>query len=420
MIWLRRGFIQFLSLLLLVTLLGTALSTSANYTLGKPKKVEDMLAQSKLYDHFVTYTADQAKKTEGDNDQTGSVSLSDAAVLAAAKSAFPAQLIQKSVNTFLESNYAWLEGKTATPSFNIDLSSQKQTFAQKVGDYVKTYSATLPVCTPAQAVQEQGVDPLAATCRPAELSPDTIGAQVTQRLGTTGDFLSNPIITAQSVNPKGNTQSQPYYSKLSHLPKLYQFGQKLPYIFAVLSVLTAVGVVFASFSRRKGLRRVGIILLIAGIVLVLAKFSGDFVFKRIENHAFNSSSVGQLQQSLTDFAHRVESSMVKIDVWFGVLYLLLALVILGVMLKTRQPGENTAAAGDSEADTAAGTENSDGNRLPLILSRKRLQKRSPTDSIMPLGAKPGGKPEPPAPAKKPETPEEEAPSKHRKPPRLIQ
>jgi hypothetical protein len=403
MIWARKGSVYLLSLLLLATLLGTALATSANQTLGKPKKVEAYLAQSKLYDHFVSYTADQAKKTEGDTDQTGSVSLSDAAVQSAAQSAFPAKLIQQNVNAFLDSNYAWLEGKTATPDFKVDLSAQKATFAQKVGQYVQTYTAGLPVCADAAVAQQQSADPLAATCRPAAITPEAAGAQVTERLSTTGDFLSNPVVTAKSINPNGNQQSKPYYEKLSRLPQLYRLSMKLPVIFCVLSVLSALGIVFISLERRKGVRQVGLILLLSGVALIALKFFADFTFKKVlEQRIFNKAHTGQLQQSLTDFVHRVESAMVKTDLLFGIAFVVLALVILGILMKTRQKGnkpENTPVPAVGTAPAA--------ERSPIFKRRKR----PPADSIMPLGAKPAG-----------ETPAEpsEAPAKRKKPPRLIQ
>jgi hypothetical protein len=364
MIRVRKGIVYLISLVLLVALVGTALSTSFNQTLGKPKKVEAYLAQSKLYDHFVAYTTDQAKKTAGDNDQSGSVSLSDAAVQTAAQSAFPSQLIQQSVNTFLDSNYAWLEGKTATPNFTIDLSSQKQTFAQKVGQYVKTYTAGLPVCTDAQLAQQQNIDPLIATCRPSALTPEAAGAQTTQRLGTTGDFLSNPVITANSVNPKGNQQGKPYYQKLSRLPKLYRLATKLPYILGGLSALSALAIIFIAPVRRKGIRLVGIVLLISGIILAAMKFIADFGFNKAEHKVFNSSSVGQLQQSLTDFAHHVESSMVRIDLIFGIVFLLLAAIILGILFGTRQKSSKPKVSG-------LPAEESGSDQPPIVISRKR-------------------------------------------------
>lgn len=407
----RKGVAYFLSLLLLASLLGAAISTSANETVGKPKKVEAYLAQSKLYDHFIVYTTDQAKKSSGDTDTSGSVSLSDAAVQTAAQQAFPPKLIQQSINTFIDSNYAWLEGKTATPAFKIDLSSQKQTFAEKVGQYVTTYTAGLPVCANDQVAAQQTGDPLAATCRPSQVTPEAAGAQVTERLSTSGDFLSNPVITASSVNPKGNTQSKPYYVKLSHFPKVYRAETKAPYILGILSLLWAVCIIFL-LERRKGFRRVGIVLAIAGTALVLLKFFADFTFKKAEDKLFNTANVGPLQQSLTDFAHRIESAMVRIDLWFGIAYLLLALIILGVLWRTRQK------SGSKPKELPDLPDEDDSKKSPLIISRKRLGRRTPSDSIMPLGAQPPSE-EPGAPA---ESAVESAPQppKPKKKRRLIQ
>jgi lysophospholipase L1-like esterase len=371
----RKVFVYLLSFFLLATLLGTAVSTSTNNTLGKPKKVEAYLAQSKLYDHFIAYTADQAKKTNGDTDQSGSVSLSDAAVQAAAQSSFTPQVIEKNVNTFIDSNYAWLEGKTATPEFKIDLSEQKLTFAQKVGQYVTTYTAGLPACANDQLAAQQSQDPLAATCRPANVTPEAAGAQVTQRLSTTGDFLSNPVVTPNSINPEASQQSKPYYQKLSHLPKAYQLSQKLPYIFAGLSLLAALGIIFISLERRKGVRKVGIVLLIAGISLVAVKFTADMAFRRAEDRVFNTASVGQLQQSLTDFAHRIEASVVRIDLWFGIGFLLLAAIIFIVLTATRNK-DGKGASPDTPAKEEA---EPDDDKAPLVLSRKRLLKPAVKD-----------------------------------------
>lgn len=425
MIWFRKGVVLLLSLLLLATLLGTAYSTSFNRTLGKPKKVQAYLSDSRIYDHFVAYVADQAAKSEGD-DQTGSVSLSDAAVQAAAKSAFPAQLIERSVNTFIDANYAWLEGRVSVPEFKVDLSKQKETFAQKVGRIVQAYTATLPVCTTAQALQEKGVDPLAATCRPKSVKPADVGAQVTQRLSTTGDFLSDPVITARSVNPEGNRENKPYYQRLSHLPDAYQLMGKLPYILGGLSIVLAAGITFIALTRRKGLRRVGIVLVLAGLALVISRFMADSAIDRAQKRIFNDSSIGQIQRSLTDFAHRVVSSMATTDLWFGIGFLVLAVIILGVLLGTRRKAPKKPGAEPEETPPAA------AGGLPLLKARKRLM-RPFGDSIMPLGARPAGTapegPEEPqeAPEKPEEPPEPGAPTpepapkpKRKKRPRLIQ
>ncbi len=336
MIWLRRSLVGFLSLMLFVSLLGGALAASARLNLTHPAKIEAWLAQSLLYDHFVNTVIDEADKSKGD-DQSGSVSLNDAAVQQAAKSAFSPQLLQGNVNTFLESNYAWMEGKTATPNFKIDLTAAKQSFAQQVGQYVRVYTAGLPVCTAAQlaALQNQQPDPLAATCRPPATTPEAAGAAVTQKLSSSGDFLSNPVITAETINPDAHGQP-PYYKKLSRLPDAYQLALKLPLIFSAMALISMLGIVYIAPRKRAGIRRIAILLTVSGIILVALKFAADFGFHRVEQRVFNTANNGELQHSLTDFAHRVESALVKIDLLFGAAFIVLALAGFVLLYRTRQ------------------------------------------------------------------------------------
>lgn len=346
MLWVRKGLVHLLSLLLFVCLIGAAVATSINVNLSHPDKIKTWLNQSGVYDHFVAEAIAQAQKSAGDKPDNGPVSLSDSAVRQAAESSFSPQLLQHSVNTVLDSNYAWLQGKTATPNFTIDLRSAKQSFAQQVGAYVKTHLAGLPVCTPAQLSQidVQNIDPLTVVCRPDTLSPEAEGNQVTQSIEN-GDFLSNPVITSSSINPNASAASKPYYTKLSFAPRLYQSGVKLPWALGLVALVLALSIVVIAPLRRKGWRRVGIVLLEAGALLIIGKFVADFLLGKVEAKAFNASSVGQLQQSLTAFARHVESAIVKIDLYFGLLYVLLAAVVLILLYRTRHAGAPAVASG---------------------------------------------------------------------------
>ena len=234
---------------------------------------------------------------------------------------------------------------------------------------------------------------MAATCRPANIAPETIGAQVTQNLSSSGDFLSDPVITANTVSPQKDQQQEPYYQKLSHLPKAYRFGQMLPFILGGLSLLAAIAIIFACRPRRTGFRNVGIVLLIAGLSLVALKFFADLAFHRVENHIFNDASVGQLQHSLTDFAHRIETSMVKTDLWFGIGFILLAALLFIVLGATRSKDSKPKS---TLADLPDEPVEDPDKSAPLVISRKRLAPK-------PKGPKLGG-----------------APPKPKKPTRLVQ
>lgn len=331
----RNLFLSLIALVLLGSLLGTAYSASINLTLRDPKKVEQWLSESKLYDNFVANAITQGQKTVGSVDNKDVASLSDAAIQDAARSTFTPELINSNVNTFVESNYAWLEGKTDKPTFIIDLTEAKQTFAEKVGAYVTTYLSGLPVCTNAQLAQPQNVDPLNATCRPPTVNPQTEGALATQQIIASDELLDNTVLTAQNINPDSSAQTQPYYEKLAQLPQAYQFGAWVPYMFAVIALLGTVVMVFLSSTRRRGIKRTGIILAIAGVILVITKFSSTVAFKQLEDRVFNTTGTGPLQQSLTNFSKQVQEAMVAIDFVFGVIFIAIAAILLLGIFFTR-------------------------------------------------------------------------------------
>ncbi|HVV66473.1 MAG TPA: hypothetical protein VHB72_00150 [Candidatus Saccharimonadales bacterium] len=325
-------------LILFLSLLILAFSTSSNIAFTHPSKVEKWLNDSNLYGAFVENAIDQAERTAG-TDQSGGISLSDTAVRQAAESAFSAQVLRTDVNAVIDSNYAWLQGKSSTPNFKVNLTDAKESFAQQVGNYVKTYLGGLPVCSSTQLAQlnPQTTDPLTLQCRPPTVDPATEGAEVTQQIANSTQFLSSPVVTAENINPNGDIQNngQPYYERFSSLPKMYQLSTILPWISGVIVLLSAAGVLFLAAWKRSAAKIIAVVLTAAGIIMLLLKFASDAAFHQAENHIFNSSAIGQLQKALTTFFHLAENQLVKVDMWFGIAYLILALVLVAILLISR-------------------------------------------------------------------------------------
>lgn len=375
MIWWRKSLVQIFSILLLISLVGSALATGANVAFSSAN-LKSKLSQSKLYEHFIDNAIKEGQKSAGSNDQSnesGAVSLSNPNVQQAAKTAFSPQLLQQSVNTFLDSNYAWLQGKTGQPEFVIDLTAAKLSFAQQVGKYAQAHLAGLPVCTNAQLADTPdpaNIDPLAAICRPAQLSPEMAGAKVTQNIVTSDNFLGQPLITEQGLNISDQgTQSQPYYEKLSKAPEAYQLGRKLPIILSFLALLSSLGIVLVAPLRRRGVRRISSVLFVAATILVAVKFISDFGLNKLEHKVFNSSST-LLQQPLVDFAHRLQNQIVAINLYFGIAYLLLALIIFTYLFKTRtstnKPNSHGTSADAAETQSTDSPPQTDANTIRLI------------------------------------------------------
>jgi|GEM_PF-1045618 len=445
----RKVGVFLLSVILFVSLLGFALSVSAGFAVTHPQKIKGWLNQSNVYGAFVTDAINQAKQSAGDNSDSGSssnsvnsddsnspiasssISLSDAAVQQIARSTFSSKALQSDVDTFVNSNYDWLKGKTDTPNFKIDLTSAKQTFADKVGAYVQTYMAGLPVCTDTQLseINTQDMDPLDLTCRPAGVLPATIGSQVSDDIAGSNAFLSNPVITATNLDPKGDTETTPYYQNLSGLPKVYQFGTKIPLIAGIVALASFLGVIFTAKRHRNGLKVAAIVVALGGVVLLIIKLLSGQIFSHAQSQLL-SGKTGEVHKALTTFLHYVVDQLIKIDLWFGVAYLVVAAVILIALRATREraapaflksfPSKSQDDLVATEVDESQPTRTAarPGTATPRP-SRTAAQPRPTNQPTRPLGPDDGLRFKRQAPTA-PTVPQPLTKPKRRKPPKLIQ
>lgn len=334
----RKYFYHTLSGILFLLLIATAWSSALTLTFSKPDNIKAWLSESKLYDHFVDNAIKQSQEPSenGTSNDVSEAPLSDPAVQQAAKAAFTPDVVQKAVNTFLDGNYAWLQGKTEKPEFNINLTEAKALLATNLGNYAAERAKSLPRCKTLQEVYQAEQEYLAATCKPITVTPAQVGAAVTEDVVVSKDFLVNPVITPDTFSSetlKGGDQEgapaeQPYYEKFSSLPSAYKLATALPWILALVSVLAGAGIVFLAATKRSGLKRVGKILIGAGTIVLLLIVVSGAGFSRLEHQVFTKDNVGLLQQSLVDFAHRAQSALTKVDLWFGITFVLLGIAVL--------------------------------------------------------------------------------------------
>lgn len=382
---LRKGIVHLLAVILFFSLLGGVNFIGINANLSKPDKLEGWLKDSKIYDGVIDSALDQASKDGGaDTTNDGSVSLNDPAVRQAAKESFSPELLSNSANTFLSSNYDWLSGKTATPTFVIDLSTAKQDFAQRVGKAAESHLDSLAVCSTAELAQIQlPANPLTITCRPANLDPKTEGQRVTTEL-TNGDFLDKPIITAQTLSQgdkNSSTTNKPYYQKLSQAPKVFKLAKNLPLIFFGIALISTLGIIFISPKRRRGVRRFAVVLFEVGIVLVVTKFATSILTSHVQKQLIRDGTISdKLKQPVTDLMQTAQSHLTQYNLIFGIIFILVALIIFVRLYKTR--------------------EGSDKPKKPAMHSKKDLTESLPETSPV--------EPETPAHTPRPLTPTQSA------------
>lgn len=306
-----------LSPLFVFLLLATAFDIGFVRTATQPGTVKKLISESGLYDTLVPNILQQTKNIE---TPIGNFSTTDPAIQKAATQAVSPQYIQQNAESAIDNVYQWLDGKVEQPTFKFDLSGPKNNFSQSVAAAAQQRLSGLPACSNAQSLQilESGqLDVNTISCLPRGVSAETAAATVKASLANSG-FLDKVDLSASSIKDSNN---QPVFeqTKIKNIPKQYQRAKKIPPVLSILTILTGVGIVFLSSSWQKGLRHVGINLVVIGVVMLLFSWalnrtvSTKIVPKiKVDNAVFQTD----IRKLATDLSQQIDKNY-----WFfGGLY----------------------------------------------------------------------------------------------------
>jgi len=229
-----------------------------------PEKIKQILNDSGVYSSVVSGLLDQAKTISGDNG--GDVQLNNSLVRTAASESITPAFLKQNSETFIDSIYRWLDGKSASPDFLIDLTSVKTQFADSVAANLQQQLSGLPICPAGTNVQS--FDAFNATCLPRGVTAAQAVANVKSNILNGKGFLDNPTITAKDLKSSDSNQSI-FNDSLKDAPKAYQKAKSSPVVLAILTLLIAATIIFLSPTKRSGFKRVGITLLIIGVFMVI-------------------------------------------------------------------------------------------------------------------------------------------------------
>jgi len=341
-----------LSPLFIVLLFATAFDIGFVRTVTHPATVKKLVADSGVYN---SVTSNLLSQTGTISTSLGDVPTSDPAIQQAAKVALPPQFIQENTEMAIDNIYDWLDGRIAQPDFSIDLTGAKTLFANNVADSVQKRLNGLPACSAAESraiVQSGSFDAYNAACLPTGISPATVAEQVKSGILSNRSFLSNTTLTAASVKNGGSNQSL-FSGQLKNAPKQYQNAKKTPFILAVLTILTGAGIVFLSRSWQRGLRHIGINLLVIGLVMLLFSWglnraaANDIVPKiKFDNAVFERD----IRNLTTDLVQQIDRNY-----WFfGGLYTVLGvggIAAAEVFRRRSEPAKAPASADALGGDT---------------------------------------------------------------------
>lgn len=300
----------------LLYLVGTFFFLSASvFVLDRvlnPEFVKTALKEENAYAGIVPGVLSTAKYP---TEQVGQLPLNEPWVQDAAKKAFPEEDLQQKTEGVIDATFAWLEGKTNQPEFQLDFSSNKATLGQEIGNYAEDRAKNLPRCTNAELAQfaQTGFDPYKATCVPFGYNVSNLSETVAQQVASDQGFLADPVVSSDELTQlnaqSGQSQNSKPFAGLERLQKLYQNKDLLLWLLPILTVMAAGAGYLLSEDKVKAMRRLGRSFISSAVGLaVLGVFFGivaSTLQGNLTNDAVVSNIVGPLFARLADAAQSV-------------------------------------------------------------------------------------------------------------------
>ncbi|MBI2589021.1 hypothetical protein HYW35_02355 [Candidatus Saccharibacteria bacterium] len=372
----RKTLVFFLALILPLFLFTLAIDTGIIRTAGSSGNIKKFLSDSDIYNSLISSTLDQVKTSGGEGE---GISLTDPNIKAVAEKTFTPQFLQENTEKVLDSVFLWLDGKTKVPDFKLDLSGLKETFATETAKAAQARAATLPACPAGLSGSADSYEPFSATCLPKGTTPASVAEQIRNSLSSSEGFLKDPVITADIVKLSGSSQSV-FADQLKDVPNYYQQVKKTPLYLALLSLLTALGIIFLSASRTRGLRRLGVTLTTIGVFLLISAYTLNWGVNKkllpqlkIENKA--------MQETITTLAADIIANINKTYYIFGGTYAALGvLAIAGPMVLGKGKSQRSEPTSDKEQPVETPAAVTKPETIPRAPAPK--PKKKPTKKII--------------------------------------
>jgi hypothetical protein len=310
------------NLLLVVFFLSVLLfsfSFSAYRALSNQGKLEGLASESGIYSYLINQITSQGKNTL---KVSGLVASLSSQIESDTKASYSQAEFSDQSNAVISSSYSWLKGKASVPNFNLDLSDVKQNLFNDIAQSFITYVGALPDCSFAQDVAIAKSDTFNFVCKPLGFNSTYVTSRILADLSSGNSFLNNAVVTAQTLT----INHKPYYIQYSKLPSYYQLISKLPYIAFGVMVICLILMSFISLNRRRTVRQIGILLIIAGAITLLSVLVKGSVTNHITSSLEGSNSLGELIDPITYIIKNIVNTSFKFIEDISVIYIFLGLV----------------------------------------------------------------------------------------------
>jgi hypothetical protein len=297
--------------------------------LSSPPKMKTAISQSGFYNSLVSgILAQSQQQTVSLNDPIDTIPLNRPAVQSVIQSTFPPKLLQTQSETLIDGLYVWLQGQATQPDFKIDLTSAKAAFALAMGTYTQQRLSTLPTCTiPTPAGT---FDAFNSTCLPPGFDVTGEVQKVELEVAASTQFLPTTVLTASSFT---GSSGQPLFQQLHELPGYYQTAERLPIIFAVLTIIAGIVAVSSNLNKRRAMRRLGTILIGAGLFFIIIALLLNSLFQHFTNSLNAEPSGSFFTQEFNQIFNQADKFINREYLILGALSVLLGgVVFIGINL----------------------------------------------------------------------------------------
>lgn len=301
----RFGLWLFVALLQL-SLFSFATFFALNAVIGNPDAIKGALQESGIYQASLSTTL-----TASLEDQTGveegTFDVSNPLVSDALDTALTENKMQSSVEKAIDGIYAWLWGETAYPDFQIDFEQEKATFIEAIADNAVERVSTLPFCSPDQLQNFQEIDPLTIECRPP-IDLQTQRQVVVSQLQNNANFLEDTTVEGEQLFEEFKRHDSA--GIIDKLPQATQLARLLPWVSLLAAAIFTGSIILLSHDRRRDFRKIAVVLLTTGALLVIIQLLFLFLVSQVEAQgAFGGAS--DTNQPLVNFLGELQWKFAK-------------------------------------------------------------------------------------------------------------
>lgn len=344
-------------------LIAFAVTLAIVMVFGNPDALKQALSRSGAYDNLIEQAVQENYDKTGDNAGLTSAAITNQQLAQAAKTTFTPAVISDSANQIIDGFYAWLRGEVPEPNFRIDLSDEKRRFIETLANSAADRARQMPACSLKQLrdLANSPPDPLDLPCLPPGYDIDRLRENAVLELSQSGEFLKNPVITAE-VLPK-NSQGQPIFGRSSAAPQIYNWLVMSPWIIALLSLMAAGGLILLHSDKRRAYKSVAATLLTSGIFLVGVAALYSLVFRQ-EFRVNYLNNADTFQRPIFEALVNLQSAVSGKVLWIGGIYTILGILGLLALHFNKRIGEMQAETGQAAKPDSAPAELPPPNNFP--------------------------------------------------------